>query len=231
MDNNYTLDIQMTPGVGNDLGEQITKQAPEIRAGTARKFSDIKNSRKELHSRKKARKTKKEYVTDHEISLAEVRHHTVIQQHMTNTPAWMTTITRRLDEMQTAIADLQTITKRLDEMQTFIANIEIKRRNREDPQANFQPLHKAKPGWGKNLAAPILAPQTFALEPPDIIPPLSSLPQEHGITCPSSVVTASVMTHQQILDLICFYNDTMNIVAADNIGSRRSKVVRWLRGQ
>jgi hypothetical protein len=73
---------------------------------------------------------------------------------------------------------------------------------------------------GRDLAQVLLTPNT-AIPPQLPAFPLGSVPQNFNSN-PSSY------THQEILNMIIFYNDRFGIVAGDDIATRRNKFREWL---
>ncbi|TDL22525.1 hypothetical protein BD410DRAFT_839606 [Rickenella mellea] len=82
------------------------------------------------------------------------------------------------------------------------------------------PLQKSTPGDGRNLAQPLLTAGVH-------LPPAAAAANV-GAFPPAFNGDPTSYTHQEIINLIVFYNDAFGIVVGDVLTTRRNKLREWM---
>lgn len=221
----YQHSYAANPNITNQAAQGVDYVAAQIEAGSAFHLDNVKNSRKELETRRSLRLAKATAVSENETSRPEIRHHAIIQEHVVSlfpeaeAPAWFGPAIRK--ELQVALAPITAELK----------NQALLHKNRKAlhdivggaalAATVLYQVSKTVPGAGPGL--PGLPP----VPPPVPIPAVGAVP---GPPFPATVANLRSLTAPQIHQLSAFYNDTFGIEARDTLEEQVIKFQAFITG-
>jgi len=200
----------------------VVPAAPPVVAGTAFALGDITEATREHSSRKQLREQQPGLVTQAEEAAAAIRTFHIVQEHAAPAgvaPAWF------------AVGLAAGLAAGLAPLAALASNERRKRQNRENRvQGPNQPAHmmlKEIVGWGNVLANNVAPAGMVAPPAPAALPNINTAPAP-PFPVPATFGDIQNLTHVQLMELICFYNEDFGILQPEHVGIRRAKFERWL---